>query len=56
LGKRRDGVLVLLKGINLGAAGKGEGEGADPGEEVGHALGAAHALLDQSDQHRLSLP
>ncbi|HEY6655519.1 MAG TPA: hypothetical protein VI038_01630 [Methyloceanibacter sp.] len=55
MAKRRDCRLILLIGVHFGACSEREGEGADAGEQVRHALGAAHALPDQSDQRRLGL-
>ena len=46
----RDGLLVLLEGIDLGACSEREGEGADACEEVGDPLRSANGLFDQPRQ------
>ena len=45
-----DCLLVLFEGIDLGACGEREGEGADAGEQIGDPLRAADALFDQPYQ------
>jgi hypothetical protein len=50
LAKRCDGSLVLLEGIHFCACSEGEGEGADAGEQICHALGPVHSFFDQPHQ------